>query len=168
MKLEIIHGGQTGVDRGAHHGARDAGFSIGGYAPADGRDELGPIPTDVMHHLMLAPYGGTHVRTSLNVGKAHAVLVVVANRFEPYATPGTAHTLQLTRRALVPRLLVEGDCRPDLVLSWFRNIWCKPDDDTAPDRMRRLLVAGPRASRWQDGERLTRKLVASFADVSTW
>jgi hypothetical protein len=41
---KIVSGGQTGVDRGALDAALAAGFSCGGWCPADRRAEDGPIP----------------------------------------------------------------------------------------------------------------------------
>ena len=37
--ITITHGGQTGVDRGAHEAAIDNGWRVAGYMPRDQRDE---------------------------------------------------------------------------------------------------------------------------------
>jgi len=41
---KIVSGGQTGVDRGALDAALAAIFPCGGWCPADGAAEDGPIP----------------------------------------------------------------------------------------------------------------------------
>jgi hypothetical protein len=41
---KIVSGGQTGVDRGALDAALAAEFPCGGWCPADGAAEDGPIP----------------------------------------------------------------------------------------------------------------------------
>lgn len=50
MTITIIHGGQTGVDRGAWRGAADSGLMVSGYAPSDWKDE--PASPDVVLELV--------------------------------------------------------------------------------------------------------------------
>ncbi|HSX21410.1 MAG TPA: putative molybdenum carrier protein, partial [Gaiellaceae bacterium] len=65
--ITIVHGGQTGVDRGAHEAAIDNGWRVAGYMPRDGRDELGPIPPDVARFLVAHEKAGYGARTEANV-----------------------------------------------------------------------------------------------------
>ncbi len=168
MRTQIIHGGQTGVDRGAHRGAMANRFAVGGFMPNDARDEHGDIPDDVAEHLWRCPYPGLSARTKLNVESAHALLVVVADRTEPYATPGTRFTLQHARRVDIrTRLVVDTETKPAEVVGWLRDAM-----GNVRARRRRLasvhiphgvdfclMVAGPRASMWPDGERVTMSLL---------
>lgn len=163
MRIRIIHGGQTGVDRGAHFGALDAGFAIGGWMPDDSRDEYGLIPADVARYLERSTCGNRG-RTIQNVGSADAVIVLVANSIEPYASPGTMLTLRECRRQVSPRLLIgyENE-RPFSEWSSAAREWVDTIIGRSDREEFRLMVAGPRISRWPAGERHARELVASLA-----
>lgn len=149
--LTILHGGQTGVDRAAHHLAIAWGLPIDGYAPQDGRDEDGPIPPEVRDRLRLCGTPGLAERTRHNVELATAVLVITPDPLEPYATPGTALTLRLARSHRRPSLVIGPGYPVDRANRWLaeaqNGLWCS------------LLVAGPRASKWPDGERVALALL---------
>lgn len=156
MNIQIIHGGQTGVDRGAHIAARAAGLDVAGYMPHDRRDEEGPIPESVQQYLVPCRWRGYATRTRANVDMCHAALLVVANRNTPNDSPGTA----LTLRELdafprpVPRMVVDLSCDVSTVVAWAHE----RVKDMAGGRLR-LLVAGPRGSRWTDGENVAYEFV---------
>jgi hypothetical protein len=142
----IVHGGQTGVDRGAHDGATDNHWSVAGFMPQNGQDELGPIPFEVYTQLKRCLIPGNAARTELNIEKAHAVLVVVPDKDDPYATPGTRLTLMEARRKGVPRLVVQPDDPIEPLVSFVEH-----QEQRAGNELR-LMVAGPRASRWSSGQ----------------
>lgn len=146
-KLVIVHGGQTGVDRGAHDGAIAAELPIEGYMPKNFGDELGRIPADVAKHLKRCQNEGLQSRTQVNLMMAHALLVVVADKQKPYATPGTRLTLVEARDLRLPSLVVDPTDSDEFVRLWV-------EAKSAPPRYNifRLMVAGPRASRWADGQ----------------
>jgi hypothetical protein len=156
MNLVIVHGGQTGVDRGAHEGAIDNGWSVAGVMPKDGCDERGPIPADVYRCLSRCTIDGLAVRTEVNLDDAHAVLVVVPDSQDPYATPGTRLTLVGARKRRLPRLVAEPSVPIDLLAKWVR--------DAGRDRLTfKLMVAGPRESRWASGRVETAALLRRLA-----
>ena len=142
----IVHGGQTGVDRGAHDGALDNGWSIAGFMPQNGRDEIGPIPFEVYSQLQRCLIPGNAARTELNIEKAHAVLVVVPDKDDPYATPGTRLTLLEARRKGVPRFVTQPDDAIGMLVSFVAQHELRTGGEL------RLMVAGPRASRWSSGQ----------------
>lgn len=96
----VITGGQTGVDRGALEGARDAGFKTGGWAPRDFLTERGP-------DLALKDFGleefdgGYAARTKANVLRANAVVM-----FYQHWSPGTALTIKAAEFRNVPRITI--------------------------------------------------------------
>lgn len=63
----IVHAGQTGVERGAHHAALTGGLVVSGFMPHDGRDELGPVPPEVSAHLSRFKDRGT--RAAVGIAK---------------------------------------------------------------------------------------------------
>lgn len=158
--LIIVHGGQTGVDRGAHFGAVDAGLRLSGYCPRNERDENGPIPDDVAVHLRPSS-GGLRERTLDNIASADAVLVVVEDAARaPYATPGTAGTIITARKRGLATLVVDA--------SWSYAVigeWVVANAKLGADR-HRLMVAGPRASLWAAGEAVARGIVSRLHSLA--
>lgn len=168
MAIQIIHGGQTGVDRGAHRGALSNGFAVGGFMPNDASDERGAIPDDIAEHLWRAPYPGLAARTKLNVESAHALLVVVRDRTNPWASPGTKYTLECARKIdLRCRFIADTETKPSDLIAWAKA--AVADCEARRVRLARariphgvqfqMMVAGPRASVWPEGERVTLSLL---------
>jgi len=144
-RLTIITGGQTGVDRGALRGAIDAGFAVGGYMPKNGCDEDGPIPAEIAKHLVRCPLPGYSARTATNLDMAEALLIIVVDAEDPLATPGTRMTWEGAQLRKIPRMVVD----PASAVEPFVNLlfhWARRKSVT------KLMVAGPRASKWTNGE----------------
>lgn len=152
--ITILHGGQTGVDRGAHEGALDNGWLVAGYMTRERRDEKGAIPPDVARFLM--PHDKTSYagRTEANVRSCTAVLIVVKDANYPRASPGTAKTIDLAEKYSVRRMIVDPSFDARRVARW---IWydlmkiqlpLNLETHAADPIPTRLLVAGPRESKW--------------------
>jgi len=160
MNIQIIAGGQTGVDRGAHEAALENGWPITGYMPKDGCDELGEIPLDVAKYLKRCTVSGYAARTHANIEMTHVVLVVVPDKQNPYATPGTRLTLQKARALGRPSMVVEPHSVVVPVAQWLWMWAGKGGRDPL-----RVMVAGPRESRWADGRVWTRDLLRRLHTV---
>lgn len=171
--ITIIHGGQTGVDRGAHEAALNNSWRIAGYMPRDGRDELGRIPQEVARFLALHDKPGLAARTEANVRTAAATLIVVRAANDPRATPGTAKTLDLAAACRLPRMVVDPTTDPTKVARWIYNsLFARgtlplpfeaPTVDSHGTIPPRLLVAGPRESKWQGAQSETAALLRRIA-----
>lgn len=157
--LTLIHGGQTGVDRGAHDAAIDNGWAVAGYMPRDGRDERGPIPPDVAQSLWTCEKPGFAARTEANVRTSDALLVVVQNAADPQVTPGTAKTLNLATGRNLRRQIVDSRSSSLMIAEWiWRDLLAhhmqmpmlfEMFETSTPDPIPvRLMVAGPRESKW--------------------
>jgi len=130
-RLEVVSGGQTGVDRAALDTALALGLPCGGWCPRGRRAEDGPIPP--RYPLRETPSAAYPERTEWNVRDSDATLVLSRGR----RRGGTALTLRLARRYGRPALAVDLSAPPaaDAVRAWI-----------ARERVRRLNVAGPRES----------------------
>ncbi len=99
--MQIISGGQTGVDQAALRAARQLGIETGGWAPREWMTEDGPMPSLVAYGLQ--PSRGTYsTRTRQNVEMADATLVLMVDADRD----GTALTLQLCRELGKPYVAV--------------------------------------------------------------
>ena len=164
--IEIWSGGQTGVDTGGARAALDAGVPLAGFMPADAENEEGPISFRIAHHLRRHDRTNPAARTAANVGHADVVLVVVEDRRRAGATRGTALTIRLATERQergTCRLLVVDGAWPrgpgsEAYWSLIASEWSPP----RPGRHLRVLVAGPRASLWPDGERVAYEVVAAL------
>jgi len=154
--ITLLHGGQTGVDRGAHEAAIDNGWRVAGYMPRDARDELGKIPDAIARFLTPHEKASYAFRTAANVQTARAALIVVRDVDDPRATPGTAKTIDLAMKRQLPRLIVDPTRDPARIARWLwsdllvmRRTLPLPFEDRPLDPVTtRLLVAGPRESKW--------------------
>lgn len=170
MTITIVHGGQTGVDRGAHEAALANGWRVEGYMPRDGRDELGQIPEDVARRLTPHETASYAARTAANVRSAGAALIVASAANAARATPGTALTIDLTTRRRLPALVVDPATDPAQIARWIWGaLFAIPTlplpfevqvIDSTPGR---LLVAGPRESKWPGARVATADLLRRTA-----
>ena len=172
--ITLLHGGQTGVDRGAHEAAIDNGWSVAGYMPRDARDERGRIPPDVARFLVPHDRSSYAARTEANVRASSAVLVVARNAEDPCATPGTAKTLDLAAQHKRRRLIVDPTFDAAQIARWIRSdllatgtLWLPLEAHASAPISTRLLVAGPRESKWSGARAETAALLRRVAQSLT-
>lgn len=154
--LVILHSGQTGVERGAHRGAIAAGLSIAGFMPMDKRDELGPVPDDIAKHLTPCFERGPRAAVRANVAVASGVLVVVPDRRHVDKFTAMRAIMTAVRTARVQSLVCDQTSDTEAVAAWARQL---PETSGSV----RILVTGPRGTRWADGEGVARRLVTAIA-----
>ncbi|HEU4611150.1 MAG TPA: putative molybdenum carrier protein [Kofleriaceae bacterium] len=153
--LVIIHSGQTGVERGAHRAAAAAGLSIAGFMPLDRRDELGPIPNDIADLLTPCFDRGPRPAVRANIALASGVLLVVPESSTPEKFTAMGAVMQGIRAARAPSMVADGKTNLDDVVRWARQL---PETSGST----RLMVTGPRSTRWPDGETVARRLVSAI------
>jgi hypothetical protein len=157
--LVIVHSGQTGVERGAHRAAVAAGLSVAGFMPLDKRDELGLVPTEVASLLTPCFDRGPRPAVRANVAVASAVLLVVPDAARAEKFTAMAAVLQAVRSARVPLLTIDPKTNLDDIGWWVKQI---PETSGST----RVLVTGPRGTRWGEGEAIAKRVVGSIAMAS--
>ena len=127
--IEIVSGGQTGVDRAALDTALALGLPCGGWCPRGRRAADGPIPS--RYPLRETPSASYPERTEWNVRDSDGTLVL----HRGHLRGGTALTVRLARRHGRPALTADLSAAPSArgVREWI-----------ARERIRTLNVAGPR------------------------
>ena len=135
LKLKIISGGQTGVDRAALDAALESGVNAGGWCPQGREAEDGPIAEK--YPLQELTDGSYKDRTLKNVQESDATVIIY---FETISG-GTEETLSFCLKEKKPYLLIDG--------SDF-------NEEGASKRIKQFIngnqisllnVAGPRASK---------------------
>lgn len=157
--ITVLHGGQTGVDRGAHEAAIDNGWLVAGYMPREARDERGLIPEEVARFLQRHEKAGYGPRTDANVRACDALLVIVQDERDPRSTPGTAKTIDLATSLYKRRQIVDPRHSPKKIAEWIwrdllalRTLPLPLEARTFDPVPTRLMVAGPRVSKWKDAQ----------------
>lgn len=160
--LIVLHSGQTGVERGAHRAAVAAGIEVAGFMSIDRRDELGAIPPDVARYLTPCFDRGPRPAVRSNVALASGVVIVVPDRRHVEKVTAMNAVLGAVRRAGVPWTACDLSSDCDAVSRFARGL-------QATSGSVRLLVTGPRGTRWLEGESLAHRLVSSLGlhDAST-
>jgi hypothetical protein len=175
--ITIVHGGQTGVDRGAHEAAIDNGWKLAGYMTRDQRDELGQIPPAVARFLVAIDKTSYTARTEANVRTATAALIIVRDEDDPRTTPGTAKTIDLVAARNMRRKIVGPEHDARSIARWIWNDLLMMSTlplpiiaqtfDPVPTR---LLVAGPRESKWRNARietaGLLRRVSAALMEIA--
>jgi hypothetical protein len=154
--LVVVHSGQTGVERGAHRAAVTAGLTVAGFMPIDGRDEMGPIPDEVASCLTPCFDKGSRPAVRANVAISSGVVLVVPDAQDPNKFTAMAAVLTAARTAKLPYLVVDPLTNLEDVSRWVQTL-------PASSGSRRVLITGPRGTRWHTGEQVARRLVAAMS-----
>jgi hypothetical protein len=156
--LVVVHSGQTGVERGAHKAAVTAGLAVAGFMPLDRRDEMGLIPDDVAIWLTPCFERGPRPAVRANVAIASGIVLVVPDAGDPSKFTAMASVLTAARTARIPYLVVDPLSNVETVSRWVQEI-------PSSSGSRRVLVTGPRGTRWHTGEQVARRVVAAMSIV---
>lgn len=135
LKLKVISGGQTGVDRAALDVAIALNLPCGGWCPKDRRSESGPIPAH--YPLQETPSAEYEQRTEWNVRDSDGTLILT---YLPLMG-GTLFTLECAQKLNRPHFIVDlaAAPTPEQILKWTRT-----------NKIAVLNLAGPRAENFPD------------------
>jgi hypothetical protein len=137
--LNIISGGQTGVDRAALDVALRQGIECGGWCPVGRLDEFGRIPDRYPVQELKA--GGFTERTLQNVKDSDGTVVIYSGRIDG----GTEQTVRFCIELKRPYQLIDAsnlstEHAAKLITDFVRG-----------KKIGILNVAGPRQSEWPGG-----------------
>ena len=124
--------------------------------PPDRRDELGLIPREVAEHLMPHDQRGRRSAVYANITLASGVLVVVPDAAMADSFTGMTPLLQHVRAARLPFFIADPKTPLTTFIAWVQGV---PEREGSV----KLMVTGPRETRWQGGEALARRMIAALA-----
>lgn len=146
----IVHSGQTGVERGAHQGAVASGLEVTGVCTSTIRDELGPLPPDVATRLRPCSSRGFRPALAASLELATHVLLIVRDADAASPAPAMGWVLTQIRRLRLDYIHCDHQTHPSDVTAWLAQ---------AGEGRHHVLVTGPRATRWPNGEYIARRLI---------
>src|SRR3569623_2673803 len=155
--MTILHSGQTGVERGAHHGALASGLPVRGFMRPERRDELGPLPDDVASALEPCADGGQRAAVIATLARATAGVRGVPDIRIAIRKRSATWVLRGVRAKRLPYWLCDSATSVTDGATWYAQL--------GPAQHHHILETGPRATRWRDGERVARRLVKALALV---
>ena len=153
VKLKIVSGAQTGVDRGALDAALDCGADCGGWCPEGRLAEDGVVPD--RYPVRELPGAGYVERTLENVIDSDGTLIVYEKRYDG----GTELTGEFCAEHDRPLLCL------DLALTTPAEAGRQVVEFIAGHGIAVLNVAGPRASKWPQGREQARQVIAAALDA---
>lgn len=160
--ITVFSGGQTGADRAALDFALAHGLAHGGWCPRGRLAEDGPL--DTRYQLHETPSARYAQRTEWNVRDSDATAVFTIG---PRPRGGTALTIDLARRLDRPwfHLARDGDEPATHESPTAEDHARRLVEFLREHNVRRLNVAGPRASQEPDVAEFVRAVLAAALDV---
>jgi CheY-like chemotaxis protein len=156
MALLITHTGQSGVERGADRAARTVGFTVEGFCTFEQRDELAVLPPEILADLTPCPQRGARSALRATLERANVLVIAVPDVSEANSNAGVEALRRSARLAGVPHWVVDPLSDLDEVATKFRRM------ELVTDPLR-VMISGPRLTRWRDGERLGWRVVAQLS-----
>jgi len=148
--LQIVSGGQTGVDRAALDAAMEHGASVGGWCPEGRLAEDGIIPA--RYPLRELPGGGYRKRTRQNVIDSDGTAIL----YFDVLSGGTKLAYKIYRKEAKPFLLINAFAITEVEAINQLNAFISDHG------IRILNIAGPRASHEPRGYSFTYAVILNF------
>jgi hypothetical protein len=154
----LLHAGQTGVERGAQRAAAAVGLRTSGFCTFDQRDEFGRLPPAVARNLMPCTHRGPRASVEANLQIASGLIVLIPDRKRIAENPGMAAALRLARAHRLPHATIDPASNREELYAWM----CRLPSTSGSTR---ILMTGPRGTRWPNGERAAWQLIVGFAQM---
>jgi CheY-like chemotaxis protein len=156
MTLIIMHSGQSGVERGADRAARTVGLPIEGFCGFEQRDEIGPLPPEIRSDLIPCSQKGTRSAARATLERAAALIIAVPDRVEVNTYTGIEALRRTARTIGVPHWIADPNTDLDEIVTSLRGY-------QHGSSLLRVMITGPRLTRWGHGERFGYRLVGHLA-----
>jgi len=158
MTVSVLHTGQTGVERGADRAARAVGMQVEGFCTYERRDELGALPPEIVADLVACEQRGARSALRATLERASVLLIAVPQAAQANTNTGIEALRRAARASGVPHWIIDPNTDLDQISLRLRQL-------EATTNPLRLMVTGPRYTRWREGERLGWRVIAQLSLV---
>ncbi len=129
---------------------------VEGFCTYERRDEFGALPPEIAVDLSACSQRGARSALRATLERANVLVIAVPDAKRPNANTGIEALRRTARARAVPHWIVDSDADLDGLSVRLREL----ERAAAPLR---IMVTGPRATRWRDGERVGWRLIAQLA-----
>jgi len=131
-------------------------MQVEGFCSYERRDELGVLSPEITANLVACEQRGARSALRATLASAHVLVIAVPSAAQANANTGIEALRRAARASGVPHWLIDSTTDLDAVGVRLRRL----EQTTDPLRM---MVTGPRYTRWREGERLGWRLVAQLS-----
>lgn len=118
---------------------------------------MGPLPTEVAESLLACSRQGVRSALNATLERANVLVVCVPNASQASTNPGIGVIRTQARTLAVPQYIVDPSMDLDVLAMRLRELEQVSNGST------RVMVTGPRGTRWHGGERLGWLVVAQLS-----
>jgi len=131
-------------------------MQVEGFCTFERRDELGALPPEVTADLVACEQRGARSALRASLDRADALLIAAPAAAHANENTGIEALLLASRASGVPHWIVDTSTDLDAMSTRLRQM------EQATDPLR-IMVTGPRYTRWREGERVGWRLVAQLS-----
>ena len=156
MAIVVLHTGQSGVERGADRAARAVEIAVRGVCTFEQRDELGMLPAEILADLTPAARRGARTALRETLDRANVLVIAVPDAARANENAGIEALRRAARAAGVPHWVVDPISDYGELGTRLRRMELLSDP-------LHVMITGPRATRWKDGERIGWRTIAQLS-----
>src|ERR1700742_4143101 len=122
-------------------------MQVEGFCTYERRDELGALPAEIVGDLVACEQRGARSALRATLERANVLVIAVPQAAQANANTGVEALRRAARASGVPHWIIDPNTDLDPVTLRLRQL----EQTTDPLR---IMVTGPRFTRWREGERL--------------
>jgi CheY-like chemotaxis protein len=131
-------------------------MQVEGYCTYERRDELGALPPEIVADLIACEQRGARSALRATLERANVLVIAVPQAAQANANTGVEALRRAARATGVPHWIIDPATDLDQISERLRQI----EVTTEPLR---IMVTGPRFTRWREGERLGWRVIAQLS-----
>ena len=131
-------------------------MQVEGFCTYERRDEFGALPTEILSNLVACEQRGARSAMRATLERADLLVIGVLDTSQANRNTGVEALRRAARAGGVPHLIVDSATDLDAISLLIRQ------RELANDPLR-IMITGPRYTRWREGERLGWRLIAQLS-----
>jgi CheY-like chemotaxis protein len=131
-------------------------MQVEGFCTYERRDELGALPLEIVNDLVACEQRGARSALRATLERANVLVIAVPQVAQANTNTGVEALRRAARASGVPHWIVDSNTDLDQVSLRLRQL------EQVTDPLR-VMVTGPRFTRWREGERLGWRAIAQLS-----